>query len=171
MDEFLLNAGAGSIGAIAGIVVGSPLDVIKTQLQSGKAPPGSSASSLFRSTLAAPRAMFKGVGASAMSMAPNNFVMFGSYGSSMEALKLSSSCESWSHIQRVGFAGSIGGFLQSFVVTPFELIKVQQQTVAVSPEVRPPSALESARSVLRQHGAAGLWRGASSCLRLSSFAF
>jgi hypothetical protein len=159
MDDFLLNAGAGSVGAIAGIVVGSPLDVIKTQLQSGKAPPGSSAFTLFRSALASPRAMFKGVGASAMSMAPNNFVMFGSYGSSMQVLKLNRHSESWSHIQRVGVAGSIGGFLQAFVVSPFELIKVQQQTVSVTPAVRPPSALAAVRSILQLHGAAGLWRG------------
>ena len=163
MDEFLLNACAGSIGAMGGIVVGSPLDVIKTQLQSGRAPPGSSAASLFRTTIAAPRAMFKGVGASALSMAPNNFVMFGSYGSAMEALKLSAHAEAWSHLARVGFAGSVGGFLQSFVVVPFELIKVQQQTAAVAPDGRPPSALASVRSVVQQHGPAGLWRGARPC--------
>ncbi len=161
MDEFLLNAGAGSVGAIAGIVIGSPLDVIKTQLQSGRAPPGSSAFSLFRATLAAPRTMFKGVGASAMSMAPNNFVMFGSYGSAIEALKLSRHSESWSHLQRVGFAGSVGGFLQSFVVSPFELVKVQQQTAVPGPDGRPPSALASVRLIVQQHGAAGLWRGAT----------
>lgn len=161
MGEFLLNAGAGSIGAIAGIIIGSPLDVIKTQLQAGKAPAGSSAFSLFRSSLASPRVMFKGVGASALSMAPNNFVMFGSYGSAMEALKLSPLSESWSHLARVGAAGSVGGFLQSFVVSPFELVKVQQQT---NSEGRPPSALSSVRHIVRQHGPAGLWRGMSLCL-------
>ncbi len=152
----MLNAGAGSIGAIAGIIIGSPLDVIKTQLQAGRAPAGSSAFSLFRSSLASPRAMFKGVGASALSMAPNNFVMFGSYGSAMEALQCSPHSESWSHLARVGAAGSLGGFLQSFVVSPFELVKVQQQT---NSEGRPPSALSSVRHIVQQHGPAGLWRG------------
>lgn len=156
MGEFLLNAGAGSIGAIAGIIIGSPLDVIKTQMQAGKAPAGRSAFSLFRSSLASPRAMFKGVGASALSMAPNNFVMFGSYGSAMEALQSSAHSESWSHLARVGAAGSLGGFLQSFVVSPFELVKVQQQT---NSEGRPPSALSSVRHIVQQHGPAGLWRG------------
>ena len=159
MDDFLLNAGAGSIGAIAGIIVGSPFDVIKTQMQSGRTPAGSSTLNLFRSFFSTPRAMFKGVGASALSMAPNNFVMFGSYGSAMDTLKSSSRSESWSHLQRVGLAGCIGGFLQSFVVTPFELVKVQQQTIALTPDGRPLSALASVRSVVRQHGPSGLWRG------------
>jgi len=168
LDDFLLNACAGSIGAMGGIVVGSPLDVIKTQLQSGRAPPGSSAASLLRATIAAPRAMFKGVGASALSQAPNNFVMFGSYGAAMEALKLSSHTETWSHLAKVGFAGSVGGFLQAFVVVPFEFIKVQQQTAA-APDGRSPTALASARNVVRLHGATGLWRG-SSCRVQCSFA-
>ncbi len=96
-----------------------------------------------------------------MSMAPNNFVMFGSYGSAFEALKLSRHSESWSHLQRVGFAGSVGGFLQSFVVSPFELVKVQQQTAVPGLDGRPPSALASVRLIVQQHGAAGLWRGAT----------
>ncbi|XP_072493446.1 solute carrier family 25 member 45 isoform X5 [Notamacropus eugenii] len=103
------------------------------------------------------------------SVAVVNSVIFGTYSNSLLLLS------SMSHQERKGqppnyghifVAGSISGFVQAYCLAPFDLIKVrlQNQTEPRSrPGVAPPrysGPLHCARTILREEGPCGLFRGA-----------
>ena len=56
-------------------------------------------------------------------------------------------------------AGAASGTFTSFVLTPIELVKCRMQVCAETPGVAKPGIIAIVRSVLRENGLSGLWRG------------
>jgi solute carrier family 25 carnitine/acylcarnitine transporter 20/29 len=168
-NEFLVNALAGTVGGVAGIYVGSPLDVIKTRLQTGLATSGGGIVSTLVSTVRQQgvTALFRGSLVSAAGQAPNNFITFGAYGVTLSLLKAwregsaGTGAPSLPPIGDVYIAGTMSGLLQTFALTPCELIKVQQQTFQADNGGKGPPLrmLDAGRTILGHSGLRGLYRG------------
>jgi solute carrier family 25 carnitine/acylcarnitine transporter 20/29 len=176
--SFLTDAVAGTVGGAAGVLVGSPLDLVKTRLQTQKASVGSPPSPpsllhLLRAIVRdeGPRALFRGALAASLSQAPNNFVVFGTYGSALDFLvgmrgrgsghSAAPAPPSPPPLPTYGelyMAGTFAGLLQSFALAPFEHIKVQQQ-IQQQGGGGPRSIREVVRSIVAARGSAGLFRG------------
>lgn len=187
-SEFFSNALAGTIGGVAGVFVGSPLDVVKTRIQTGgristaslpgsqlpRAPAGPSAIGILRDIISkeGPRALFKGSVTASLGQAPNNFIVFGSYGATLDWLVArraatgggsapgaEASGSMFPGIPRytdLYLAGCTAGLLQSFALTPFEYVKVQQQVHGGHSTLPASSVI---KDVIRHLGVRGLWTG------------
>lgn len=222
--DFFMDAFAGTLGGIAGVWVGSPLDVMKTRIQavSGEgifhhhSPKNNSSIITTRSlwivrtlqhTLANEgiRALFKGSLIASLGQGPNNFIVFGTYGATLDLLLAyrtttntdskrrntdstfsSSSSSSSSSLPTVPtytelyLAGLTAGLLQSFALTPFEYVKVQQQLYFHRPGDSPSShssfhssssssktslsMKECIREIINIKGPLGLFRGLAATL-------
>jgi solute carrier family 25 carnitine/acylcarnitine transporter 20/29 len=134
LHEFVTHSVAGTLGAIVGVLVGAPLDVIKTRSQASGSAGGAGLS--IRALLAevarreGPAGFFKGSVVAALGQAPNNIIVWGAYGSALSFLAPSGRPSSSFHqpsLVDVSVAGCWAGLLQSLVLSPIEHIKVQQQ--------------------------------------------
>jgi len=206
--DFFIDAFAGTLGGVAGVWVGAPLDVIKTRLQvshhlstsvsqlsTTHATPSSSLSipflSSFRSigrilkqTIAKEgiSALFKGSLIASLGQGPNNFIVFGTYGATLDILLthrkryseeihqlsnestiLSSSSTSVPLIPtytELYLAGLTAGLLQSFALTPFEYVKVQQQIYQHNSNTKVSLSMkECIKEIIKVKGPLGLFRG------------
>jgi solute carrier family 25 (mitochondrial carnitine/acylcarnitine transporter), member 20/29 len=168
--SLLAEAVAGTIGGVAGILTGSPLDVIKTRVQSGV----QGAHLGMRATAAAilrnegASAFFKGSLAAAISQVPNNFITFFTWGAGLRIaaavdlagrLGVRSDAELREAVH-IFAAGSLSGSLQSFALGPFEHLKIQQQVTA---PVRL-GLVAATRALLDAGGARLLFRGTAATL-------
>jgi hypothetical protein len=151
--SLLIDSTAGTVGGCVGVLVGSPLDVIKTRMQAA-APAQASVFAVLRETWTRSglRGLFRGSLASCLGQAPNNAIVFGTFGSVRRLLDGESSSGAAS-VANVFAAGSVAGALQAVAVAPFDGVKVQQQVSIASA----PSLISVARNQLR-HGV--LMRGA-----------
>lgn len=164
--DFLVNALAGTIGGVAGVYVGSPLDVIKTRMQTGAVATTSLLSSLSLTVREhGVRGLFRGAVVSAIGQIPNNFITFGAYGATLTLLSSSGrddtlpSSDNLPSLRHVYIAGTTAGFLQTLALTPCEYIKVQQQMFRAGADGKPQGLVDIGRSILRVHGVRGLYRG------------
>lgn len=127
-SAFVVDAVAGTIGGVFGVLAGSPFDVVKTRVQAGTF---KSATECVRATLRTEgfRAFFRGALVSSLGQAPNNAVIFGCAGWTQRTCDLISppDPEVGVSFTNVYIAGSWAGFVQSIALAPFENIKVQQQ--------------------------------------------
>jgi len=164
--DFVLDASAGTVGGVLGVMAGNPLDVVKTRMQAGRA--------AYASTLAClrgimrtegVRGLYKGSLVASLGQAPNNFLTFGHYGFAMRVLERLSpppppppgGGPAEPRLAHVYLAGSWAGAAQSVALAPFEHIKVQQQLIGEAGGRKEPLTLmEATRTVYR---AGGLFRG------------
>lgn len=156
--SFALDAFAGSIGSIAGVYIGSPFDVIKTRMQrlGGSQSIVSAAKAMLRSE--GPGTFFRGAFVSSLGAAPNNAVTFGVSGWATKTMNLVNPVppEDGISFLNIFLAGSWAGFSQSLVLSPFELVKVQQQIH----QKDSPNFFDTAKDIIRQGGVRrGLMRG------------
>ena len=111
--------------------------------------------------------MFRGALTSAIGQAPINFVVFGTYGSAARSLERSNAAsfvgvpESHSKIFHAFLAGSYAGFAQSFLRSPVEHVKVQQQLICADSESPKcaPGTQDTVRAIFRAGGVRHLMRG------------
>jgi solute carrier family 25 carnitine/acylcarnitine transporter 20/29 len=148
---------AGTIGGMAGIIAGHPLDTIKVQLQTS----GQSGSSILRRSLGSDgiRGLYRGLLSPILSNAPINAVIFGVQGQAVRVLKGSgdSPLTSSQHF----LAGSAAGLVQVVFAAPSEHVKIQLQTGAMGSEH---SSLKAARTILKRYGMRTLFKGWEICL-------
>ncbi|KAL5120930.1 hypothetical protein ACEQ8H_001118 [Pleosporales sp. CAS-2024a] len=148
---------AGYVSGAAGIIIGNPLDLVKTRLQAGKTFASGNATP---TAATAPRA-FKGqfehagtlVRAPILGYGALNALLFMTYNRSLALL--SDSPESPTSFSKVFLAGATGGFASFVVSAPTELIKCRAQ---VSTELNVTS-WSIARDVWKRDGIRGLYYG------------
>ncbi|EJU03883.1 mitochondrial carrier [Dacryopinax primogenitus] len=154
MNEYL----AGTVGGMAGLVVGYPFDTVKVRLQNpetaGKYTHG--IWSTFGRIVAEERflGLFKGIASPMATLAPLNGLVFGGYG---YFLRLQSSASGQvPTLWQVTVAGTLTGIAASTITAPTELIKIRQQTL-ISTGI--PSTWSVVRTIYSKHGIPGLYRG------------
>ena len=133
--SLLVDCAAGTIGGVAGIITGAPLDVVKTRVQNAAQPlrMRDAIRTILRQEGVG--AFFKGTLAAAISQIPNNAIVFGAWAAGRRGaatmdlagrLGVRHDAEAREAIH-VFAAGSFSGTLQSLALGPFEHVKIQQQ--------------------------------------------
>ncbi|XP_056657333.1 solute carrier family 25 member 45 isoform X1 [Monodelphis domestica] len=165
VEEFV----AGWISGVLGLMLGHPIDTVKVRLQTQNTYRGIVDCVIKTYRRESVLGFFKGMSFPIGSVAVVNSVLFGTYSNSL--LLLSSTPHQDRRAQppsygHVFVAGSLAGFVQAYCLAPFDLIKVRLQNQTeprtrlgvAPPQYRGP--LHCARTILREEGARGLFRGA-----------
>ena len=177
-----IDAAAGTVGGCAGILIGSPFDVLKTRAQATAASVASGASVATSSTAGgggglrglfhAARGLvaaegisglFAGSFISCLGQAPNNALIFAVYGGTLRALEPASGDGNvvdggYGSLVATYVAGTAAGAAQSLVLAPFEGVKVMQQMTR-APLLATARAMAK-RGLLTRGMAATFWRDA-----------
>lgn len=159
--DVVKDLNAGTIGGVAGIVAGHPLDTVKVRLQTG----GAAASGVLgcvRQIVAREGAagLYKGLLSPVLSNAPINAVVFGVQGGVARAFREASGRERLAAHHNFA-TGAAAGLVQVVFASPAEHVKIQLQVD--QHRAASQSAADCARRLLRRHGPAGLFRGWQVC--------
>ncbi|GLE04388.1 hypothetical protein PINS_up015727 [Pythium insidiosum] len=159
--DVVKDLNAGTVGGVAGIIAGHPLDTIKVRLQT-EAVPGASVLSTLREILRheGPQGLFKGLLSPVLSNAPINAVVFGVQGSVARSIRESTGEAALTPSQHM-IAGAAAGAVQTIFAAPSEHVKIQLQ---VDHRRAGESSIDCGRRLLRRYGFKGLFRGWEMCL-------
>lgn len=148
---------AGTIGGVAGIVAGYPLDTIKTRMQTGSA--GQSPMSMVRNVMKTEgiKGFYKGMLSPIVSNAPINAIVFAGYGAASRGIQefdgtVGEPMTTRQHLM----AGGLAGLMQTVFSAPSELVKIVLQ---VDSKAAKTSSVDCAKHIFRDHGISGLYRG------------
>ena len=151
---------AGTIGGVAGIVAGHPLDTVKVQLQTSREVSVGVLRTLRRVVSSEGVAgLYRGLLSPILSNAPINAVVFGVQGQVVRGLQLQHD-RPLSSVEHF-VAGSSAGLVQVLFAAPSEHVKIQVQTGAIGPHV---SSLAAATTICQTHGIQTLFKGWQVCL-------
>lgn len=142
---------AGYISGAIGILVGSPLDILKVRLQARDVIDAQNASSYLRQ-FEGTSSLIAGTAAPVLGYGALNALLFVSYNRSEAALN--NALNTQNNLWTTWIAGALGGLATWVVSTPTELIKCRAQLS--SP---PTSSWNITKSVLRNEGVRGLYLG------------
>jgi len=145
---------AGYISGAAGILIGNPLDLIKTRLQAGT-PSLTTTPTSYTSQFSSAGMLIRGATAPILGYGALNALLFVTYNRTSDLLK-SSTVEAPSNLWTTWLAGAIGGLATWVVSTPTELIKCRAQVISS------PTAASSwcvTKEILRTEGIRGLYLG------------
>ncbi|BFZ60913.1 hypothetical protein YB2330_001965 [Saitoella coloradoensis] len=165
MNDFI----AGYLSGIAGLLLGSPLDIIKVRLQARTTPtptPPPAPAATFTTT----SSYFRGILAPLVGLGALNALLFVSYNKTLQLLSASASSSSSSSPPppergfAFGFerqvavyaAGAVAGLTCSLVTTPTELVKCRTQLQLPTSTA---SSIAIARGIWRREGVRGFYRG------------
>ncbi|GMF16751.1 unnamed protein product [Phytophthora lilii] len=154
---------AGTIGGVAGIVAGHPLDTVKVQLQTSREA-GAGLLRTLRRVVGAEGAagLYRGLLSPILSNAPINAAVFGVQGQVVRRLQQRQAQQDAPLSSEQHFAaGASAGLVQVVFAAPSEHVKIQLQTGAMGAEH---SSLAAGRAILRSHGAAALFKGWQVCV-------
>lgn len=154
-----LDLAAGSLGGMAGVLVGHPLDVVKTRMQAATSPLRSlSAWDCLSTTYRAEgwSGLWRGIGPPLFSVAFYQSTVFASY---EWALKQAMSAGVQEDRARLG-AGAVSGAASCLVTVPTDAVKIQLQ-LERSGSTDP---FRCAHRLVARHGVASLFRGMTACL-------
>ncbi|KAK0547497.1 hypothetical protein OC845_004066 [Tilletia horrida] len=146
---------AGSAAGAAQVIVGQPLDTVKTRAQTSTQFKGPL--EIFVRTLKDEGALafFKGMTSPLLGVAAQNSLLFTAFALAKRAVSPDSQDLS---VAQVAAAGSIAGVINSVLASPVELLKIRMQAQYGSPEDRKLSQV--ARDLWREHGfKRGVMRG------------
>ncbi|KAF9928311.1 hypothetical protein FBU30_002485 [Linnemannia zychae] len=162
---------AGYISGVAGLIIGSPLDVLKVRLQAtGDASSGVATTKSAKNPSLSNmvhnegiRSLFKGISSPIVGLAGLNSILFASYSATMRVLEsmtpLPSSTspslygvagevlQPLSHVFAAGFVAGVACFLVS---TPTELVKCRAQVIAS--RLDPSSSAAAQKAILSESG-------------------
>jgi len=166
---------AGYLSGIVGIIVGNPLDLLKTRLQAhGRRRHSPSSSPTATSSTSAPAqrtfdragTLLRGAAAPVLTYGALNALLFSSYNRSLTLLDASSTpAAPSSSLPKIWAAGAAAGLATFVVSAPTELVKCRAQVLRAMPAgggAGGPAAVSSwaiAARVLRDEGLPGLYRG------------
>ena len=125
LDDFV----AGWVSGVAGLMLTQPIDYVLVRLQSGRAsaPLAQAAPAEAAGGLRGLIGMWRGIGPLVATLPVNNAMLMYGYG-----VGKSFSKEEGSSLMPVFLGGCVGGFVQSFLQSPVELIKTRMQLAAIS---------------------------------------
>lgn len=169
--EGLLDIACGSVAGAAGKIIEYPFDTIKVRLQTQALTHGFTGPlDCLRQSLAKPNAiqdLYRGISSPIVGAAAENASLFFTYNLFQSLLKSDSQSASL-------LCGGMSGAVTSFILTPFELVKCQMQVLkvaAVSSASGSGSVSASTitipqlvRSIWKEAGFAGFWRGQTGTL-------
>ncbi|KAF9334963.1 mitochondrial carrier domain-containing protein [Linnemannia elongata] len=161
---------AGYISGVAGLIIGSPLDVLKVRLQaqgdaSGTATRNRGAKNPSLSAMVQNegiKSLFKGISSPIVGLAGLNSILFASYSASMRFLEVvappstttpslyaaaGEALQPLSHVFAAGFVAGVACFLVS---TPTELVKCRAQVIAS--RLDPTSSAAAQKAILSESG-------------------
>uniref|UniRef100_K3W6I8 Mitochondrial carnitine/acylcarnitine carrier protein n=1 Tax=Globisporangium ultimum (strain ATCC 200006 / CBS 805.95 / DAOM BR144) TaxID=431595 RepID=K3W6I8_GLOUD len=161
--DVLKDLNAGTVGGVAGIIAGHPLDTVKVRLQTADTVRTPSVLHTLRHIVAAegPQGLYKGLLSPILSNAPINAVVFGVQGVVARAIKDAKNVDKLSPTQSL-LAGAAAGLVQTGIAAPSEHVKIQLQVNQGT--TKQLSTIECGKQLLRQHGMKGLFRGWEVCL-------
>ncbi|KAF9433124.1 hypothetical protein BGZ76_009848 [Entomortierella beljakovae] len=152
----------GYISGVAGLIVGSPLDVLKVRLQAQGSSDASKGIYSNKNSLTTMvqnegiKSLFKGITSPIVGLAGLNSILFASYSASMRLFETLSPATSTfysdaqqplSHVFAAGFVAGVACFLVS---TPTELVKCRAQVIAS--RLDPNSSAAAQRAILSESG-------------------
>ncbi|ESK90703.1 mitochondrial carnitine acylcarnitine carrier protein cacl [Moniliophthora roreri MCA 2997] len=149
---------AGTVGGVAGLVVGFPFDTVKVRFQSPEF------THKYRSTFHAITTiareerflgLYRGITSPIATAALLNGLVFASYRFLLK-FQLDSPTAAPT-LSQIALAGAGCGIISSIITTPTELIKIRQQSLTT-----PTTARQVAWNILRKDGLRGLYRGMTS---------
>jgi len=150
---------AGSCGGMASILVCHPMDTIRTRLQTTSSSQFSGAIDCALKTInnEGAKALYKGLSVPFAAQAVYKAIMFSAYKGATTRLRPWTGNSGWTTF----LAGSFAGGVNSFVVTPVELIRnrlmVQYHSTSSKPLYSGP--IDCVRQVIQQDGVVGMWKG------------
>ncbi|KAG0001218.1 hypothetical protein BGZ80_010616 [Entomortierella chlamydospora] len=163
----------GYISGVAGLIIGSPLDVLKVRLQAQGDSGVSRSIHSNKNSLTTMvqnegiRSLFKGITSPIVGLAGLNSILFASYSASMRLLETLSptptspsygdTYQPLSHVFAAGFVAGVACFLVS---TPTELVKCRAQVIAS--RLDPNSSAAAQKAILSESGS---WRVAKDVVR------
>ncbi|KAK4764685.1 hypothetical protein SAY86_025775 [Trapa natans] len=160
--EFLANSWgrefvAGGFGGVAGIVSGYPLDTLRIRQQNSGS---GSAINILRGFVRneGPAALYRGMGAPLAAVTFQNAMVFQIYAVLSRAFDSSSSIKDPPSYRGVAMGGFGTGAIQSLMLTPIELVKIQIQLQDRSRHSRM-GPMKVARAIFRLEGLRGMYRG------------
>lgn len=153
---------AGTIGGVAGIIAGHPLDTVKVRLQTSS----SKTAGLVRTVRhivqhEGAAGLYKGLLSPVLSNAPINAVVFGVQGSVARSLKDAYGHEKLPHTLNF-ITGASAGLVQTVFATPSEHVKIQLQVD--QHRALEQTTIECGRRLYHNHGLKGLFRGWETCI-------
>lgn len=161
--DVLKDLNAGTVGGVAGIAAGHPLDTVKVRLQTLDASkPTAGVVSTLRQIVAAegPLGLYKGLLSPILSNAPINAVVFGVQGVVSRGIKEATDQEMLTPSQQF-LSGAAAGVAQVVFAAPSEHVKIQMQ---VNSARQHESSIECGKNLYRRHGLRGLFRGWQMCM-------
>ncbi|RHY87533.1 hypothetical protein DYB37_010922 [Aphanomyces astaci] len=155
--EVVKDLHAGTIGGVAGIVAGHPLDTIKVMLQTEKSTSHLGIVGTCRNLAASEgfRGFYKGMLSPILSNAPINAVVFAVYGQTSRLWQDGNSDAKLTPGQQF-LAGAAAGLCQVTFAAPAELIKITMQVHNYPPNY---SSLTCLRDIFKAEGLRGIYRG------------
>mmetsp|Transcript_14346 Transcript_14346/g.23221 ORF Transcript_14346/g.23221 Transcript_14346/m.23221 type:complete len:388 (+) Transcript_14346:163-1326(+) len=156
---------AGGIAGSASVIVGHPMDTVKVRMQTSTG--GASMWSLATSYGGIP-SLFRGISAPLSTACIINAIIFSSYGWSSRMYDqyigedvLSPNAAIHDSSLKAFTCGSFAGLVQALVICPQEHVKcrLQIQHGKGSPDNLYKGPAQAAKSIVQQHGVAGLYRG------------
>lgn len=152
---------AGAVGGTAGILSGAPFDTVKVRLQNSGGTMAREFASLIRSD--GFFSLWRGSLSLSLGQAPVNALIFSAYHVAERVLmegRPRGPLGGAAPVDVQFFAGCFSGMTQAVMLSPFELVKVQQQTYGHGSL----GLVEATRRIRARYGARGLLRGTASTL-------
>ncbi|BET01944.1 unnamed protein product [Nesidiocoris tenuis] len=169
---------AGSLGGVAHVYIGQPLDTVKVKLQTFPSL-YSGPWNCFKRTLQVEgvrHGLYAGTVPALIANVAENSVLFAAYGGCQKLVAFATRTPKVENLSVMGnaFAGFLAAFFSSFTLCPTELIKVQLQAARELALTSPESAQANAtsrlnaysltRKIIQQYGLRGMFRGLGSTI-------
>ncbi|KAM3380271.1 mitochondrial arginine transporter BAC2 [Capsicum galapagoense] len=168
LPEFLASSWgkefvAGGFGGIAGLISGYPLDSIRVRQQNSRC---GSAFNVFRHVVATegPLSLYRGMAAPLVSVTFQNAMVFQTYATLSRAFEKNIPASNPPSYKAVALSGTAAGAIQSLIMSPVELVKIQLQLQNKTKQCNNPSTIlkgpiDVTRRIFRQEGWIGIYRG------------
>ncbi|KAL8458238.1 hypothetical protein ACS0TY_035114 [Phlomoides rotata] len=148
---------AGGLGGTAGVLAGHPLDTLRIQIQHSCK---GSAFEILRRVVAkeGPCTLYRGMFAPLASISFQNAIVFQSTATLSRAFNTNPTKDEPPSYTSVALGGVGAGTMQSFLISPIELIKIHLQ-LQTNDDVRHKGPIDVARSIFKTQGLRGIYRG------------
>ncbi|TMW54301.1 hypothetical protein DOY81_000574 [Sarcophaga bullata] len=164
MKEIYCDFLAGCYGGACGVLIAHPLDTIKTWQQASNTSVPTAIKQIYKRNRGI-NGFYRGMFFPFVTTGAINSILFGVYGNHLRQLR--NVCHSdYQRLQledkNMFVAGSVAGFVQSFIACPIELIKVRLQTQHFYSDYvygKRRTTFSTFKNIIHTDGISGLYRG------------